>query len=126
MAENNNEQQQIKIELKPEVAQGEYSNLAMINHASSEFVIDFAHMLPIAPPQIFSRVIMAPEPAKRLLMALQENIVRPHQVASGSSGRRPYYCSLWYGQGIRRSLSQHNFPPLRYQAEWGKCVLYRW
>ena len=45
MTENNNEQQQIKIELKPEVAQGEYSNLAMINHASSEFVIDFAHML---------------------------------------------------------------------------------
>ena len=75
MAENNNEQQQIKIELKPEVAQGEYSNLAMINHASSEFVIDFAHMLPIAPP----RVIMAPEHAKRLLMALQENIGRYEQ-----------------------------------------------
>ena len=74
MAENNNEQQQIKIELKPEVAQGEYSNLAMINHASSEFVIDFAHMLPIAPPQIFSRVIMdvtnkslAPSSCLRLL-----------------------------------------------------------
>lgn len=79
MAENNNEQQQIKIELKPEVAQGEYSNLAMINHASSEFVIDFAHMLPIAPPQIFSRVIMAPEHAKRLMLALQENIGRYEQ-----------------------------------------------
>ena len=51
MAENN-ENQQVKIELKPDVAQGEYSNLAMINHSSSEFVIDFAHMLPIAPPQI--------------------------------------------------------------------------
>ena len=79
MTENNNEQQQIKIELKPEVAQGEYSNLAMINHASSEFVIDFAHMLPIAPPQIFSRVIMAPEHAKRLMLALQENIGRYEQ-----------------------------------------------
>ncbi len=75
MAENN-ENQQVKIELKPDVAQGEYSNLAMINHSSSEFVIDFAHMLPIAPPQIFSRVIMAPEHAKRLLFALQENIGR--------------------------------------------------
>ena len=66
MTENNNEQQQIKIELKPEVAQGEYSNLAMINHASSEFVIDF-------------RVIMAPEHAKRLMLALQENIGRYEQ-----------------------------------------------
>lgn len=75
MAENQNKQE-VKIELKPEVAQGEYSNLAMINHSSSEFVIDFVHMLPIAPPQIFSRVIMAPEHAKRLLYALQENIAR--------------------------------------------------
>lgn len=74
MAENN--EQQVKIELKPEVASGEYSNLAMINHSSSEFVIDFAHMLPIAPPQIFSRVIMAPEHTKRLLFALQEYIAR--------------------------------------------------
>ena len=62
MADNKNEQQnQVQIQLKPEVADGQYANLAMINHSSSEFVIDFAHMLPIAPPQIFSRVIMAPE-----------------------------------------------------------------
>lgn len=74
MADKDN--QQVKIELKPEVASGEYSNLAMINHSSSEFVIDFAHMLPIAPPQIFSRVIMAPEHTKRLLFALQENVAR--------------------------------------------------
>jgi hypothetical protein len=77
MAENANKQgQQLKIELKPEVASGEYSNLVMINHSSSEFVLDFVHMLPIAPPQVFSRVIMAPEHAKRLLGALQENIAR--------------------------------------------------
>jgi hypothetical protein len=73
MADNN---QQVKIELKPEVASGEYSNLAMINHSSSEFVLDFAHMLPIAPPQVFSRIIMAPEHTKRLLFALRENIAR--------------------------------------------------
>lgn len=78
MADNRNNppQNQVQIQLKPEVAQGEYSNLAMINHSSSEFVLDFAHMLPIAPPQIFARVIMAPEHAKRLLFALQENIGR--------------------------------------------------
>ena len=79
MEQDNNKGQQVKIELKPEVAQGEYANLAMINHSSSEFVIDFAHMLPIAPPTIFSRVIVAPEHAKRLLYALQENIGRYEQ-----------------------------------------------
>lgn len=78
MAENNNDQQ-IKIELKPEVAQGAYSNMVLINHSSSEFVLDFVHMMPIAPPQIFSRVIMAPEHAKRLLLALQENVARYEQ-----------------------------------------------
>lgn len=80
MADNaNNQDQQLKIELKPEVAAGEYSNLVMINHSSSEFVLDFVHMLPVAPPQVFSRVIMAPEHAKRLLFALQENIARYEQ-----------------------------------------------
>lgn len=77
MANNENQQgQEIKIELKPEVAQGQYSNLVLLNHSSSEFVLDFVNMLPIAPPQIFSRIVMAPEHAKRLLGALQENISR--------------------------------------------------
>ena len=81
MADNKNENQQnqsnqVQIQLSPEVAEGKYSNLAMINHSSSEIIIDFAHLLPAAPPQIFSRVIMAPEHAKRLLYALQENLSR--------------------------------------------------
>ena len=67
---------QVKIGLEPEAAQGQYSNLAMINHSSSEFVIDFAHMLPIVPPRIFCLVIKAPEHVKRLLYALQENVGR--------------------------------------------------
>ncbi len=78
MAEEQN-QQQVKIELTPDVAAGHYANLAMINHSSSEFVVDFAHMLPIAPPHIFSRVILAPEHAKRLLFALSENVQRYEQ-----------------------------------------------
>ena len=74
MEENNKQPQQVKIELKPEVARGEYANLVMINHSSSEFVLDFVNMLPIAPPQIFSRVIMSPEHAKRPLAALSQNL----------------------------------------------------
>ena len=69
MEENNKQPQQVKIELKPEVARGEYANLVMINHSSSEFVLDFVNMLPIAPPQI-----MSPEHAKRLLAALSQNL----------------------------------------------------
>lgn len=78
MNENqNNQQGQFQIELPQERAQGEYANFAIITHSSSDFVLDFAAMLPGMPKaQVRSRVIMAPEHAKRLLMALQENIVR--------------------------------------------------
>jgi hypothetical protein len=75
---NENEQKQgLQIELIPEKAQGEYSNFAIITHSSSEFVVDFARMLPGVPKaQVCSRIILAPEHAKRLLGALQENITR--------------------------------------------------
>ena len=79
MDEKNNPQG-FQLELRPEIAQGEYANLALITHSSSDFIIDFARMLPgIAKPQVRSRVIMAPEHAKRLLMALQENIYKYEQ-----------------------------------------------
>ena len=72
-----NKQNQLQIELSPEIAQGEYANFAIITHSSSDFIIDFARVLPGLPKaQVKSRVILAPENAKRLLGALQENIVR--------------------------------------------------
>ena len=78
MRENNeNKQGQFQIELPADVAQGNYANFAIITHSSSDFVLDFARVLPGLPKaQVKSRVILAPEHAKRLLMALQENIVR--------------------------------------------------
>lgn len=70
-------QQQISLDLKPEVAKGNYSNLAIITHSHSEFIIDFATMLPGLPkPEISSRMIMTPEHAKRLLSALTDNIAK--------------------------------------------------
>ena len=66
---------QLQIELKEDVAQGTYANLAIITHSSSEFVLDFACVLPGLPKAgVKSRVIMAPEHAKRLLRALEDNI----------------------------------------------------
>lgn len=69
------EEKQINIELKPEVARGSYSNLAIITHSRSEFILDFATILPGLPkPEVQSRIVMAPEHCKRLLNALLDNI----------------------------------------------------
>ena len=75
--EKKQEQGQLQLELPQDVAQGEYANFAIISHSSSDFVIDFARILPGVPKnQVRSRVILAPEHAKRLLGALQDNIMR--------------------------------------------------
>jgi hypothetical protein len=67
----------INIELTEETAQGIYSNLAIIAHSSSEFVIDFVRIMPGMPKaKVQSRIILTPEHAKRLLLALQENILK--------------------------------------------------
>ncbi|HLP74853.1 MAG TPA: DUF3467 domain-containing protein, partial [Bacteroidales bacterium] len=66
---------QISIELSEEVAQGIYSNLAVITHSASEFVVDFIRIMPGIPKaQVKSRIILTPEHAKRLVAALQDNI----------------------------------------------------
>ena len=46
MENDNNQQQGLQIDLKPEIAKGVYANLALITHSSSDFVLDFATMLP--------------------------------------------------------------------------------
>ena len=68
--ENNNSQ--FQIELKEDVAQGVYANLAIITHSSSEFVLDFIRVLPGMPKAgVQSRIVLAPEHAKRLMRALE-------------------------------------------------------
>ena len=76
MAEKPNpEQNQINIELSEEIAEGIYSNLAMIAHSNSEFVIDFIRLMPGVPKaKVKSRIVITPEHAKRLLFALKDNI----------------------------------------------------
>jgi hypothetical protein len=73
----NQEQNQINIELSEEMAEGIYSNLAMIAHSNSEFVIDFIRMMPGVPKaKVKSRIIMTPEHAVRFLQALKDNVDR--------------------------------------------------
>ncbi|MDR0970885.1 MAG: DUF3467 domain-containing protein [Bacteroidales bacterium] len=68
------------IELPSELATGVYSNLQIINHSATEFIIDFVQMMPGVPkPQVRSRVILSPEHAKKLLYALKDNIAKFEQ-----------------------------------------------
>lgn len=70
-------QNQINIELNEETGQGIYANLAVITHSSSEFVLDFVRIMPGLPKaKVQSRVILTPEHAKRLMLALQDNITK--------------------------------------------------
>ena len=71
------EEQKLNINLSPEVAEGNYSNLAIVAHSSSEFVVDFVRMMPgQKSANVQSRVIMTPETTKKLLFALQENVAK--------------------------------------------------
>jgi len=68
-------QNRIEIELSEEVAQGTYSNFAIISHSQSEFIIDFVRIVPGAPKaKVKSRIILTPDRAKALFEALQDNI----------------------------------------------------
>lgn len=68
-------QNQINIELSEDIAEGVYANLAMIAHSNSEFVIDFIRLMPGVPKaKVKSRIVVTPEHAKRLLLALEDNI----------------------------------------------------
>ncbi|HLS10613.1 MAG TPA: DUF3467 domain-containing protein [Flavobacteriaceae bacterium] len=78
MADNKNKNKgKINIQLDDEVAEGIYCNLAIINHSVSEFVVDFVKVMPGVPKsKVKSRIILTPQHAKRLLKALNDNVVR--------------------------------------------------
>ncbi|MBD5328986.1 MAG: DUF3467 domain-containing protein [Bacteroides sp.] len=73
--ENKENKNQLQIQLRPDMADGKYSNLAMIGHGPNEFLMDFIFAAPGMPQApVVSRVIMSPENAKQLLFALTDNI----------------------------------------------------
>ena len=75
MDENQNQANQLNIELSEEIADGIYSNLAIITHSNSEFVIDFVKVMPGVPKaKVKSRILLTPQHAKRLAAALADNI----------------------------------------------------
>lgn len=77
MDNDNKAKNQLSIELSDEIAEGIYSNLAIISHSSTDFVLDFIRIVPNTPKaKVKSRVIITPENAKRLLRALKDNIAK--------------------------------------------------
>lgn len=74
MSQDNNDNK-LNIELSEEIADGIYSNLAIISHSNSEFVLDFIKVMPGMPKaKVKSRILMTPEHVKRLANALLDNI----------------------------------------------------
>jgi len=80
MEENQKQDGQINIELDETIAEGTYSNLAIINHSVSEFIVDFINVMPGIPKaKVKSRIILTPQHAKRLMQALADNVHRFEQ-----------------------------------------------
>jgi hypothetical protein len=70
-----NQPTQLNIKIEPSVAEGRYSNLAIINHSPAEFILDFTRLLPgLQQASVHTRIIMTPQHTKMLLKALEENV----------------------------------------------------
>ncbi|MFI5148358.1 MAG: DUF3467 domain-containing protein [Bacteroidia bacterium] len=81
MSEDPQNPNQLNIELNEDIAEGIYSNLAIITHSNSEFVVDFIKMMPGVPKaKVKSRIVLTPQHAKRLMKALKDNIGKFEQV----------------------------------------------
>ena len=79
--ENQNPENQLNIELSEEIAEGIYSNLAIITHSPTEFVVDFIKVMPGVPKaKVKSRIVLTPQHAKRLMKALADNVTRFEQM----------------------------------------------
>ena len=80
MDENQNQEGQINIELDETVADGTYSNLAIINHSISEFIVDFINVMPgVLKAKVKYRIKLTPQHAKRLTKALLDNVQKFEQ-----------------------------------------------
>ena len=81
MDENQNQANQLNIELTEEIADGIYSNLAIITHSNSEFVLDFVKVMPGVPKaKVKARILLTPQHAKDFLAAIQDNVTKYESV----------------------------------------------
>lgn len=72
-----NTPQPLQVEIDEAVARGVYTNLALLTHSETEFLIDFLFLQPQSPKtKVLARMITSPVHAKRFLAALQDNIAK--------------------------------------------------
>lgn len=108
MEDNQEQSPALDIELTEEIAEGIYSNFAIITHSQTEFVIDFVRMMPGIPKgKVKSRIILAPQHAKRLIMALGDNLGRYED----NFGEIP----------IEEGIMPHNMLPLGFGGPTGQA-----
>ncbi|MDZ7714713.1 MAG: DUF3467 domain-containing protein [Balneolaceae bacterium] len=87
----NFEQGQMEIELPEQEASGTYSNLVMITHSASEFILDFIAVMPGVPKaKVVKRMVLTPDHAKRLANALNENVKRFEDEHGNISGNEQF------------------------------------
>ena len=81
MKKDKTEKNNINVELDENVSQGTYSNLVIVNHSPTEFVLDFINVMPGVPKaKVRSRIILTPEHTKKLINALNENLIKYEKV----------------------------------------------
>lgn len=67
--------EQLQVEIDDATARGTYTNLALITHTETEFLLDFLFLQPQTPKaKVLQRIVSSPVHAKRLLWALRDNI----------------------------------------------------
>jgi hypothetical protein len=77
MAETKPPEVQLQIQLDDNIANGQYVNMALVNHTETEFTLDFIYVQPQQPrAKVLSRIITNPKHMKRLLLAMQENMAK--------------------------------------------------
>jgi hypothetical protein len=92
------QQQQINIELPEDMAEGIYSNLAIISHSPQEFVIDYIRVMPGVPKaKVKARIVVTPEHAKRLMKALIDNVKRYEQQFGPITDKEPPMMPMSFG-----------------------------
>lgn len=71
---------QLQIQLDDAIANGQYVNMALVNHTETEFTLDFIYVQPQQPrAKVLSRIITNPKHMKRLMMAMQDNLAKFEQ-----------------------------------------------
>jgi hypothetical protein len=98
MQQNPQQENQLNIELSEEMAEGVYSNLAIITHSNAEFVVDFINIMPNAPKaKVKSRIVLAPTHAKRLMKALVDNVKKFEQTHGVIKDAEPMSLPMQFG-----------------------------